>query len=108
VTLTQPSKPERRERPPLEPRSERRARQLLSILEAARRLSVSEATIRRLIREGKLEPVEVSPRRVALLEDELADFVDGQIAKRESDREAGIRRLAAPQWPSTKAKIAAE
>ncbi|HEY5819212.1 MAG TPA: helix-turn-helix domain-containing protein, partial [Mesorhizobium sp.] len=74
--VTRKSKPNLPERPPpQETKSERRARQLLSILEAAKRLSVSEATVRRLIREGRLEPVEISPRRVGLLEDELADFV---------------------------------
>ena len=107
MTLTQPSKPDRRERPPLEPRSERRARQLLSILEAARRLSVSEATIRRLIREaiGAGRDQAAKGRSAGR---RIRRFCRRPVAKRESDRAAGIKRLAAPQWPSTKAKIAAE
>lgn len=48
---------------------------LVSLTEAARRLSISLRSVRNLIRDGRLPFVRVTPRRVAIAEVDLRAYV---------------------------------
>jgi excisionase family DNA binding protein len=53
-----------------------KAPSLISVADAARRLSISLRSLRTLIALGRLPTVRVTERRVAIAEDDLAAFVE--------------------------------
>jgi excisionase family DNA binding protein len=52
---------------------------LLAPQEAAKRLHISERTLRDLKRRGQIRYVAVSARRIAYREDDLAEYIDSRV-----------------------------
>lgn len=48
---------------------------ILTLTEAARRLSISPSTLARLTRQGKISRIQLSSRRIGYAEDELARYL---------------------------------
>ncbi|MDH3669138.1 MAG: excisionase family DNA-binding protein [Paracoccaceae bacterium] len=61
---------------------------ILSLRETARRLGISLSTLKRLINAGTIRKIQVTERRVGIVESELDDFVSRRLAERDGPEAA--------------------
>ena len=73
---------------------------LLAPPEAAKRLHISERTLRDLKRRGKIRYVAVSALRIAYREDDLAEYIDSRVQLDEVGETAPAPKQRASKRPT--------